>query len=118
MSLLPPGSRQPALLQTMRMRDPVHYFASLRRRYGPVFRMKLIGFPPQVVVSTAELAAQIYSTDGDGNRAGALRAGYVPWLGDYSLFTAALLGALALSALAGCGEDTKSGSDSKTVTLV
>ncbi|MGW5449214.1 cytochrome P450 [Streptomyces asiaticus] len=87
MSLLPPGSRQPALLQTMRMRDPVHYFASLRRRYGPVFRMKLIGFPPQVVVSTAELAAQIYSTDGDGNRAGALRAGYVPWLGDYSLFT-------------------------------
>ncbi|GAA1084147.1 cytochrome P450 [Streptomyces javensis] len=87
MSLLPPGSRQPALLQTMRMRDPVHYFASLRRRYGPVFRMKLIGFPPQVVVSTAELAAKIYSTDGDGNRAGALRAGYVPWLGDYSLFT-------------------------------
>ncbi|MFE2186478.1 cytochrome P450 [Streptomyces sp. NPDC059455] len=87
MSLLPPGSRQPALLQTMRMRDPVHYFASLRRRYGPVFRMQLIGFPPQVVVSTAELAAEIYSTDGDGNRAGALRAGYVPWLGDYSLFT-------------------------------
>ncbi|MEV5485515.1 MULTISPECIES: cytochrome P450 [Streptomyces] len=84
---LPPGSRQPAFLQTLQMRDPVRYVESLRRRHGPVFRMKLLGFPPQVVVSTAELAAEIYRTDGDGSRAGALRAGYVPWLGKYSLFT-------------------------------
>ncbi|MEU1766695.1 MULTISPECIES: cytochrome P450 [Streptomyces] len=84
---LPPGSRQPAFLQTLHMRDPVRYFETLRRRYGPVFRMKLLGFPPQVVVSTAELAAEIYRMDGDGNRAGALRAGYVPWVGQHSLLT-------------------------------
>ncbi|MFI1016084.1 cytochrome P450 [Streptomyces sp. NPDC020965] len=85
---LPPGSRQPAFLQTLHMRDPVRYFETLRRRHGPVFRMKLLGFPPQVVVSTAELAAEIYRTDGDGgSRAGALRAGYVPWVGRHSLLT-------------------------------
>ncbi|MFE7132093.1 cytochrome P450 [Streptomyces sp. NPDC057638] len=84
---LPPGSRQPAILQTIHMRDPVRYFETLRRRHGPVFRMKLLGLPPQVVVGTAELAAEIYRTDGDGSRAGALRAGYVPWLGEHSLLT-------------------------------
>ncbi|MDI5961318.1 cytochrome P450 [Streptomyces sp. SL13] len=84
---LPPGSRQPAFLQTIQMRDPVRYFETLRRRHGPVFRMKLLGFPPQVVVSNAELANRIYATDGDGSRAGALRAGYVPWVGEHSLLT-------------------------------
>ncbi|WP_414170515.1 cytochrome P450 [Streptoverticillium reticulum] len=87
MGSLPPGSRQPAFLQTLQMRDPVRYFETLRRRHGPVFRMKLLGFPPQVVVANAELAAEIYRTDGDGNRAGALRAGYVSWLGEHSLLT-------------------------------
>ncbi|GLW18642.1 putative cytochrome P450 135B1 [Streptomyces sp. NBRC 13847] len=87
MTHLPPGSRQPALLQTVQLRDPVRYLESLRRRHGPVFRMKLLGLPPQVVVSTADLAAEIYRTDGDGSRAGALRAGFVPWLGQFSLFT-------------------------------
>ncbi|OKI06232.1 cytochrome P450 [Streptomyces sp. CB02923] len=84
---LPPGSRQPAFLQTFHMRNPVRYFEALRRRHGPVFRMKLLGFPPQVVVSTAELAADIYRVDGEGNLTGALRAGYVPWLGQHSLLT-------------------------------
>ncbi|MFD7668747.1 cytochrome P450 [Streptomyces sp. NPDC059788] len=84
---LPPGSRQPAFLQTFHMRNPVRYFETLRRRHGPVFRMKLLGFPPQVVVANAELAAEIYRVDGEGNLTGALRAGYVPWLGRHSLLT-------------------------------
>ncbi|MHC3821044.1 cytochrome [Streptomyces sp. CB02488] len=87
MQKLPPGSRQPAFLQTFHMRNPVRYHEKLRRRHGPVFRQKLLGFPPQVVVTNPELAAQIWATDGEGNRAGALRARYIPWVGDHSLLT-------------------------------
>lgn len=87
MQNLPPGSRQPAFLQTFYMRNPVRYHKLLRRRYGPVFRQKLLGFAPQVVVANSELASQIWATDGKGNRAGALRAQYIPWVGDHSLLS-------------------------------
>ena len=49
---LPPGPRLPALLQSALLyRDPVGFIEGCRRRYGPVFRVHLVGFPNYVYVA-------------------------------------------------------------------
>ena len=49
---LPPGPRNPMLAQTIAfVRDPVRFLERLRSRFGPVFRVKLLGYPRFVYVA-------------------------------------------------------------------
>ncbi|MGH4031517.1 cytochrome P450 [Actinomycetota bacterium Odt1-20B] len=70
----PPGSPLPALLQTlMFLAAPGAATRSARRRYGPAFTVRLLGFPPEVMVASAELAERVYSVDAGTGRAGEVR---------------------------------------------
>jgi cytochrome P450 family 135 len=85
----PPGPRLPALLQTaLFLYDPVRALEANCRRYGPVFRMNFVGFPPEVFVATAELAEKVYAVDASGGRAGEVRRQFLePVVGQYSLLS-------------------------------
>ncbi|HEV2370771.1 MAG TPA: cytochrome P450 [Streptosporangiaceae bacterium] len=85
----PPGPRLPALLQTaLFLRDPLGTLEANFRRYGPVFRMNFVGFPPEVLVATAELAEKVYALDAGGGRAGEVRRQFLePVVGRYSLLS-------------------------------
>lgn len=88
MSVSPPGPRLPVLSVARLLRDPVRYLEGLRRRYGPVFHIRFPGFPPEVFVTTAELAEQVYALDTAGGRAGELRRQVLePVVGRNSLLT-------------------------------
>ncbi|MCT2582030.1 cytochrome P450 [Actinophytocola gossypii] len=86
---LPPGSALPAIVQTVRfLRDPTRVLEGNRRRYGPVFRMRLVGFPPEVFVATAAHAERIYRMDANGGRAGEVRRMFLePIVGQQSLLS-------------------------------
>lgn len=83
--MLPPGPRLPALLQTAWIvANPIHAMETFRRKYGPVFTVRYAGFPPEVYVTTAELAEQVYKA----GQAGAARGDFLaPMVGDHSLLT-------------------------------
>lgn len=67
-------------------RDPVRFLERCRRRYGPVFRIKFPGAPPVAYITDPSLARELYSHDGDGNRAGEARAPYLsPLVGEHSV---------------------------------
>ncbi|HUY51016.1 MAG TPA: cytochrome P450 [Streptosporangiaceae bacterium] len=82
----PPGPRLPRLLQTVLILGrPVSYLEECRRRYGPVFQVRIIGRPPIVYVTSAELAAQVYATDQHAAVRGAVREFFAPVVGASSL---------------------------------
>ncbi|WP_433513996.1 cytochrome P450 [Nonomuraea sp. CA-143628] len=87
--MLPPGPRLPALLQTAwLLSDPVGALEKCRRKYGPIFTVRLFGFPPEVYVATPELAEQVYRLDQGGGRAGRVRRDFLePMVGAHSLLT-------------------------------
>ena len=63
---LPPGPRTPMLAQTVAfVRDPVRFLERLRSRFGPVFRVKLLGYPRFVYVAEPHLARRVFATDRD-----------------------------------------------------
>jgi cytochrome P450 len=82
-----PGPRLPAPIQTaMLMRDPVGYLERCERRYGPIFRVKLIGFPRYVYVTDPQLAREVYAADRTVGRAAPARQAFLePMLGRHSL---------------------------------
>ncbi len=84
---LPPGPRLPALVQTAQLfRDPVGFLERCRRRHGPVFRVRLLGFPRYVYVADPELARGIYAADRTVGRAGDGRREFLsPLVGESSL---------------------------------
>ncbi len=60
----PPGSRLPALLQTLSYGgDPVRYGTRQRRRYGDVFSARFAGFGDMVYVTEPTLVKQIFTGD-------------------------------------------------------
>ena len=85
--LLPPGPRLPTLVQTaLLFRDPVRFLERCRRRYGPVFRVRLVGFPHYVYVTDPRLAREVYSADQTVGRAGEARRDFLaPLVGEHSL---------------------------------
>ena len=82
-----PGPRLPALIQTaLLVRDPVGYLERLERRHGPLFRVKLIGFPRYVYVTDPRMAREVYAADRTVGRAGPARQAFLePTLGQHSL---------------------------------
>ncbi|WP_158088527.1 cytochrome P450 [Thermoactinospora rubra] len=87
--MLPPGPKMPPLLQTVWfMANPTRAFARCRERYGPVFTLRLAGFPPDVLVAKADLAELVYRTDQGGGHAGAARRDFLEHaVGRHSLLT-------------------------------
>ena len=71
---LPPGPRNPMLAQTVAfVHDPVRFLERLRSRFGPVFRVKLLGYPRFVYVAEPHLARRVFATDRDIGLAGEVR---------------------------------------------
>lgn len=67
-------------------RDPVGFLDACRRRYGPVFRVRLVGFPRYVYVTDPQLAREVYATDRTVGRAGEARRDFLaPLVGENSL---------------------------------
>ncbi|MGW3347710.1 cytochrome P450 [Nonomuraea rubra] len=88
--MFPPGPKMPALAQTAWfMADAPRAFESYHRRYGPIFTVRYAGFPPEVYVTTAELAEQVYRTDQSGDsRAGEARRDFLEHMvGAHSVLT-------------------------------
>lgn len=86
MSQPPPGPQSPAIVQTIRYRaKPVHTLQAARRRYGPVFRMRFAGLPPQVFITSADLVEQLNAVE---TRTGEVRRQFLePLVGHHSLLT-------------------------------
>jgi cytochrome P450 family 135 len=71
---LPPGSRAPAVAQTVELvRDPFAFFERRRARFGPIFRARILGYPRLVYVGEPELARAVFATDRTVGRAGEVR---------------------------------------------
>ncbi|MDF5755682.1 cytochrome P450 [Spongiactinospora sp. TRM90649] len=86
----PPGPRKSVFRQTYRfLRDPMGLFGETARRHGPIFTLRYLGFPPEVYITTAELAERVYALDGDGGgRAGQVRKDFMePVVGRHSLLS-------------------------------
>src|SRR5271165_7211350 len=63
---LPPGPRLPSLLQTIGFWNrPVGFLRRARRAHGTTFTIRLLGRPPIVVVSDAELAREVLTAPPD-----------------------------------------------------
>jgi cytochrome P450 family 135 len=84
---LPPGPRLPALVQTaLLFRDPVGFLERCTRRYGPLFTVRLTGFPRYVYVADPLLAREVYAADRTVARAGEGRRDFLaPLVGEHSL---------------------------------
>ncbi|WP_445149680.1 cytochrome P450 [Baekduia sp. Peel2402] len=60
--MLPPGSRMPALVQTIGWWSrPTVYVERLRARYGKRFTMRLLGQPPVVVLSDPDELREVFT---------------------------------------------------------
>ncbi|HEV2061795.1 MAG TPA: cytochrome P450, partial [Solirubrobacteraceae bacterium] len=86
-SVLPPGPRAPRAVQTAQLlRDPVGFLTRCRDAHGPVFRVKLVGFPRFVYVAEPDLAREVYATDRTIGRASPGRKDFLePLVGEQSL---------------------------------
>jgi cytochrome P450 len=84
---IPPGPRLPALAQTALLyHDPVGCLERWKRRYGPVFRVRISGFPRYVYVTDPQLARELYAADRTVGRAGDARRDFLaPLVGQHSL---------------------------------
>jgi cytochrome P450 len=67
-------------------RDPVGFLERCRRRYGSIFRVRLVGFPRYVYVADPRLARELYAADRTVGRAGDARREFLaPLVGENSL---------------------------------
>ena len=67
-------------------RDPVGFIEACRRRHGPIFRVRFVGFPRYVYVTDPALAREVYAADRTVGRAGDGRRDFIaPLVGEHSL---------------------------------
>ena len=87
--VLPPGPREPALVQILRwVARPLELLDACHRRHGDVFTMRAPGGVSFVVVATPELIKQVLAADSDVLLAGVGNATLLePMLGRHSLLT-------------------------------
>lgn len=83
---LPNGSKAPALIQLIQwIVKPLQYLDECEKRYGDIFTVRLLGFPPLVFVANPQGIQEIFSADVKKFDVG--RTNYVvrPFFGDRSL---------------------------------
>ncbi|MEU1282566.1 cytochrome P450 [Streptomyces sp. NPDC005805] len=80
----------PPLLQTLCfLLDPIGFLAKNKKKYGDVFRIKLLGLPEEAIITSSHLAAEAFSHDEESGMAGEVRRQFLePSLGKNSLLTA------------------------------
>ena len=65
-TLLPPGPRMPATIQTLgQWSRPISYLERCRARYGPRFTLRTLGQPPFVVISTPDEIKEMFTASPD-----------------------------------------------------
>ncbi len=85
-SLLPPGPRGPALVQTFRMfRQPYRFLERCAERYGERFTLRLLGGRTLVMLSDSEGVKDLFSGDPEDLHAGEINRYLTPVLGWNSL---------------------------------
>jgi cytochrome P450 len=86
---LPPGSRLPSVIQSLRLtRDPIAFFARARRRYGDVFTVSFPGFRNIVYIADPQLAKEVFAGDPARFHAGEANATVLePAVGQSSVLT-------------------------------
>jgi len=85
-SVLPPGPRLPALVQTVMWAvAPVRFAKSCLRRYGPLFTARIVGFGKVIYISTPEGVRRILLDDAGDFDATAANASISFVIGDHSL---------------------------------
>ena len=68
------------------LRDPLGTVERWRARYGPIFRVRIPGFPRFFFVTEPELAREVYAADRTVGRAGDARRDFLaPVVGDHSM---------------------------------
>src|SRR6476620_8998159 len=84
---LPPGPRQPALLQSLRLRRFRHSFVPrMKQRYGDVFALRLVPEGrPLVLFDRASATKEIFAGDPEVFHAGKGNAVLGPIMGEHSL---------------------------------
>ncbi len=83
---LPDGPKIPPLLQLIKwITEPLAYLDDCGERYGDMFTIRLLGFPPLVFIANPEGIQEIFSADGKSFDVG--RTNYLarPFFGDNSL---------------------------------
>ncbi len=83
---LPDGPKIPPLLQLIKwIADPFEYLDDCAKRYGDIFTLRLLGFPPFVFIANPEGIQEIFSADVKSFDVG--RTNYLarPFFGDNSL---------------------------------
>lgn len=84
---LPPGPRSPGLWQMRRwFRDPVRFMEANRKRYGPIFSVRLGALKRCAFIADPQAAWQVLSGDPTKYRMGPTNAIFRPVLGERSLF--------------------------------
>ncbi len=83
---LPRGPRIPSFASTLLwMFRPIELMEATAKRYGEPYSMRLLGFPPIVVVHRPEAVKQIFTDDGETFAAGRFNRALAPLLGDKSV---------------------------------
>jgi cytochrome P450 family 135 len=86
-SALPPGPKEPALLQTVRFyRKPLDFLLAARERYGEPFTVNLLGFGTGVVVTDPAIVHRLVTGNPETFHGGEANAPLAPVMGRYSLF--------------------------------
>src|SRR5260370_5575900 len=86
LSDLPPGPREPALIQTLRyLRDPVGFLRAARNRYGEPFTVRLIGLGTGAVITEPSSIRKLVTGSPETTHAGEANAPIAPYMGRFSL---------------------------------
>jgi len=85
-TLLPPGPRLPALLQSILLvQSPLPFLLRCRKRYGEIFTVRATGFGSFVVVAEPEGVRQVFTASPDVLLTGVANAPLEPLVGERSV---------------------------------
>jgi cytochrome P450 len=83
---LPPGPSSPGVVQTLQwMKRPIRFMEHCRRKYGPIFSIRLGPGAPVVMIADPRLAKDVLSGDPEVFRAGDTNGLFRPVVGSNSI---------------------------------
>lgn len=83
---LPDGPQIPTILQLIKwIGTPFKYLEDCSKRYGDIFTLRLLGFPPLVVIGNPQGIEDIFSADAEAFDAGRTNEYFRPYFGENCL---------------------------------